>query len=404
MTRWLSVIGIGEDGPVGLSPAARALLDDAEIVIGADRHLARLADDGREHMPWISPLTEMARRITDFRGRRVTVLATGDPMCFGIGSTLTRFVPVEEMVILPALPSFTMAACRLAWPFQHHARITLHGRPLDNLALHVHPGARLLILSHDATTPAAVAGWLTKRGFGESVMTVLAHMGDPTESRYDGMAADWNHTVPDLNTLAVECVAGPDADWQPRTAGLADEAFEHDGKMTKREVRALSLAKLKPHHGAMLWDVGAGCGSVSVEWMRAAPGAKAIALEPKAERRAMMARNAADLGAPELDIRDASAPGGLAGLPQPDAIFVGGGISGETLEAACDALLPGGRLVAHAVTLESEAVLLAHHAQKGGELVRLSVARAEPVGPFHGWKPAMPVTQWAWTKTGDIRS
>jgi precorrin-6Y C5,15-methyltransferase (decarboxylating) len=404
MTRWLSVIGIGDDGPEGLSPASRALLDEAEIIIGADRHFVRLPDDGRERIPWISPLSDLAKRITDFRGRRVAVLASGDPMCFGIGSTLTRYVPVDEMVILPALPAFTLAASRLAWPYQQCARITLHGRPLENLALHVHPGARLLILSHDATTPAAVAGWLTKRGFGESAMTVLAHMGGAAETRHEGKAADWSHDVPDLNTIAVECVARPDAYWLPRTAGLPDEAFEHDGKMTKREARALALAKLQPHRGALLWDVGAGCGSVAVEWLRAALGSKAIALEPRAERRAMMARNAASLGVPDLEIRDATAPEGLEGLPQPDAIFIGGGISNETLATACDALPVGGRLVVHAVTLESEAVLLAHHARSGGELIRLSVARAEAVGPYHGWKPAMPVTQWAWTKTGDAPS
>jgi precorrin-6Y C5,15-methyltransferase (decarboxylating) len=400
MTRWLSVIGIGDDGPEGLSPAARTLLDDAELIIGGDRHLAKLPDDGRERMAWLPSLTELAKRITDFRGRRVAVLASGDPMCFGIGSTLTRYVPANEMVILPALPAFTLAASRLAWPFHQCARITLHGRPLDNLALHVHPGARLLILSHDATTPAAVAGWLTKRGFGDSVMTVLAHMGGSAETRHEGTAADWSHDVPDLNTIAVACVAAPDANWLPRTAGLPDEAFEHDGKMTKREARALALAKLKPHSGALLWDIGAGCGSIAVEWLRAAPGSKAIALEPRAERRAMMARNAVNLGVPDLDIRDAEAPGGLRGLPQPDAIFIGGGISDETVAAACRALPEGGRLVSHAVTLESEAVLLAHHARAGGELIRLSVARAEPVGPYHGWRTAMPVTQWAWTKTG----
>jgi precorrin-6Y C5,15-methyltransferase (decarboxylating) len=404
MTRWLSVIGVGDDGPEGLSPTARTLLGEAEIIIGADRHLAKIPDDGRERLGWLSPLTEMAKRITDFRGRRVVVLASGDPMCFGIGSTLARFVPVDEMVILPALPSFTLAASRMVWPFHQCARITLHGRPLDNLALHVHPAARLLILSHDATTPAAVAGWLTERGFGESAMTVLAHMDGEAETRFDGKAADWSHAVPDLNTLAVECVAGPDAYWLPRTAGLADDAFEHDGKMTKREARALALAKLKPHPGAQLWDIGAGCGSVAVEWLRAAPGSKAVALEPKAERRAMAARNASMLGVPELDIRDGTAPEALSDLPRPDAIFVGGGISDETLAAAIDALPLSGRLVAHAVTLESEAVLLARHARHGGELVRLSVARAEPVGPFHGWRAAMPVTQWAWEKNGSAGS
>ncbi len=399
--RWLSVIGIGEEGVDALSPAARALLGDADLIVGGERHLAMLPDDGRERAAWPSPLTGLVERIAAMRGRKVAVLATGDPMCFGIGSTLAQHVPADEMTVLPALSAFSLAASRLAWPLADCARITLHGRPLETLALHVHPRARLLILSHDTSTPAAVADWLTARGFGGSRIVALAHMGGEAESRHEAAAAGWEHSVADFNTLAVECVAGPDARWQPRTAGLPDDAFEHDGKMTKREARALALAKLKPHPGAALWDIGAGCGSVAVEWLRAAAGATAVALEPNAARRAMAARNAASLGVPQLDLRDGQAPGDLAGLPQPDAIFVGGGISEETLSASIAALPPRGRLVAHAVTLESEAVLLARHARHGGELVRLSVARAEPVGPWHGWRPAMPVTQWALETAGE---
>ncbi len=397
---WLSIIGIGEDGLEALSPAARALIAEAELIIGGERHLALLPGDDRERLAWPSPLSLLVDRILDFRGRRVTVLATGDPMSFGIGSTLVKHVPAEEMIILPSQSAFSLAANRLAWPLDGCGQITLHGRPLDTLALHVHPRARLLILSHDAGTPAAVAEWLRERGFGDSRMTALSHMGGETEARHTGVAAGWSHDVADFNTLGVECLAGPDAVWHPRTAGLPDDAFEHDGKMTKREARALALAKLRPHAGSLLWDIGAGCGSIAVEWLRAAPGAKAIALEPQAQRRAMAARNAVALGVPQLEILDRSAPDGLAGLPQPDAIFVGGGIADETLSAAIRALPIGGRLVAHAVTLESEAILLAHHARLGGELIRLSVARAEPVGPWHGWRPAMPVTQWAFEKTG----
>jgi precorrin-6Y C5,15-methyltransferase (decarboxylating) len=262
----------------------------------------------------------------------------------------------------------------------------------------VRPGARLLILAHDRTTPASVAAYLTGRGFGESRMTALAHMGGARECRFDGSAADWRADAPDFHTLAVECVATPDAVWLPRTAGLPDDAFEHDGKLTKREARALALAKLMPQPG-LLWDVGAGCGSVAIEWMRAEDRARAIAIEPQPERRAMIAQNAAALGVPGLDIRAGVAPEALAGLPQPDAVFLGGGVSEPTIATAMQALKPGGRLVAHAVTLESEAVLLAAHAAHGGELVRLSVARAEPIGGFSAWRPAMPVTQWAWRKT-----
>ena len=401
MKRWLSIVGIGEDGLSGLSPAARTLVDTAEVLIGGERHLAMVPAspaDACERLTWPTPLSCLANRIGDLRGRRVCVVATGDPMQFGIGATLIRHVPPEEILVLPGVSAFTLAAARLAWPLDRASQLTLHGRPVETLALHVHPGARLLILAHDARTPAAVAEWLVAHGFGESRMIALSHMGGAAEARHEATAADWRIEVPDFHTLAVECVAGRAARWWPRAAGLPDGEYEHDGKLTKRELRATALAKLMPHPGALLWDVGAGCGSIGIEWMRSANHARAVALEPSPERRAMAARNAAKLGVPDLDIRDLAAPEGLAGLPAPDAVFLGGGISELAIAAAADALLDGGRLVAHAVTLESEAMLSAAYARHGGELVRLTVARAEPIGRYAGWRPAMPVTQWAWRK------
>ena len=398
MLAWLSIIGIGEDGLDGLSPAARCLLNDSEVIVGGKRQLAMLPPDPRPRIAWPKPPACLIEPVLRARGRRVAVLATGDPMQFGIGATLARRVPPEEMTIIPRPSAFTLATARLAWPLDRVTTLTLHGRPLETLALNLHPGARLLILAHDTRTPGEVAGYLRKRGFSESRMIALAHMGGPAESRHEGTAADWHEVVPDFHTLAVECVAGPEARWLPRTAGLPDDAFRHDGKMTKREFRALALAKLMPHPAALLWDVGAGCGSVSIEWMRAAPNARAIALEPLAERRALAAENAAELGVPSLDLRGLRAPEGFADLPTPDAVFLGGGISEPVIAAATAALPRGGRLVAHAVTLESEAVLLSAYAKYGGDLIRLSVARAEPVGGLHGWRPAMPVTQWSWVK------
>ncbi|MYZ48010.1 precorrin-6y C5,15-methyltransferase (decarboxylating) subunit CbiE [Propylenella binzhouense] len=398
MTPWLSVVGIGEDGLAGLSQAALRLVEDAEILIGGERHLAMVPPDGRERIAWPSPLSVLVERIATLRGHRIAVLATGDPMHFGIGTTLARHVSAAEMTVIPGISAFSLAAARLGWPLDRTAMLTLHGRPIDSLALHVHPGARLLILAHDRTSPAAVAAWLTARGFGASRMAALAHMGGAREARMEGRADGWSEEVPDFHTLAVDCVAGPGAAWHPRSAGLPDDAFRHDGKITKREARALALAKLAPHPGARLWDVGAGCGSIAIEWMRAADRAEAIALEPRADRRALAALNAAHLGVPGLRIVDGAAPEALAGLDEPDAVFLGGGIARETIAAVCRALPSGGRLVAHAVTLESEAELLAARAGHGGDLVRLSVARAEAVGPFTGWRPAMPVTQWAWQK------
>lgn len=402
MKPWLAVIGIGEDGFAGLSPVARTLIATAEVLIGGERHLAMLPSregvDDVERLAWPSPIAALVERIPKMRGRRVCVLATGDPMCFGIGTTLARLVAPEEMSILPGISAFALAAARLVWPLDSVEAINLQGRPVEQLALHVYPGARLLILSHDARSPAAVAAWLVEQGFGDSRMTALAHIGGPKEERFERTATGWNAEVPDFHTLAVECVASAGARWQPRTAGLPDDAYEHDGKLTKREFRALALAKLLPHPGALLWDIGAGCGSVGIEWMRAARHAQAIALEPIAQRRAMIARNAAALGVPSVDIRGARAPDGLTDLQKPDAVFVGGGLSEQTIEAAMGALKPGGRLVAHAVTLESEGILLSAYARHRGELVRLTASHAEPIGAFSGWRPLMPITQFSWRK------
>jgi precorrin-6Y C5,15-methyltransferase (decarboxylating) len=339
----------------------------------------------------------MLTELTAMRGRRVCVLATGDPMHFGIGATLSEFVRPEEMTVVPAASAFALAAARLGWPLDDVATLSVHGRPVAALALHIAPRARLLLLANDGGTPRKVAAMLSERGFGESRMIALAHMGSPREQRVEGRAAEWSADVPDFHTLAVECIAGPDATWYPRT-GLPDAAFVHDGKLTKMEIRASALGKLLPHAGARLIDVGAGCGSVSIEWMRAAKNARATALEPNHERRNMMARNAVNLAVPGLDIRDGHAPEALDDLSAPDAIFIGGGVSEPTITASQDKLLAGGRLVAHAVTLESEAVLLAAHQRHGGDLVRLSVARAEPMGDYSAWRSLMPVTQWAWRK------
>jgi precorrin-6Y C5,15-methyltransferase (decarboxylating) len=325
------------------------------------------------------------------------VLATGDPMHYGIGATIARRVTPDEVRVVPHVSSFALAAARLVWPLDRVTLLSVHGRPIERAALHIAPGARLLILAHDGQTPRTIAAMLRDRGFGESQMTALAHLGGPLESSTTALARDWSAEVPELHVLAVECVAGPGAVWHART-GLPDDAFEHDGKLTKREFRALALAKLSPHPGALLWDIGAGCGSVAIEWLRAEDSCRALALEPRPERRAVAARNAAALGVPNLEIRDGTAPEALHGLPAPDAVFVGGGISAETLAAAMQGLKAGGRLVAHAVTLESEAVLLASYGRGGGELARLSVARAEAIGPYSGWRAAMPVTQWAWRK------
>ena len=395
--RWLGVVGIGEDGLAGLTPRARALVDGARVLVGGARHLAMIPEDGRPRLTWPRPLTDLMPKIAEHRGAPVCVLATGDPMQFGIGVTLAKHFAADEMEIVPSLSAFSLAAARLGWPLPEVEQLTLHGRPAALVVPFVQPGARLLILSDGADTPAEVARLLAGLGYGGSRLTALEHMGGGQERIVAGVAAEMDWTgIAAFNTLAVECVAGPEAVILPRLPGLPDEVFASDGTMTKREVRAATLAALAPRPGQHLWDVGAGCGSVAIEWMRSHPTCAATAIENKPDRIGLIARNAIALGAPRLGMVEGDAPGVLAGLRRPDAVFVGGGATTPGLFDACwDALPAGGRLVANAVTLEGEAALVAFRQRHGGDLVRIAVSRAEPVGPFTGWKPLMTVTQLA---------
>jgi precorrin-6Y C5,15-methyltransferase (decarboxylating) len=401
MSVWLSVIGLGEDGIDGVSGAARALIDSAELLVGGERHLAMVPEGDAERMAWRQPLVGTLEEIAQRKGKRVVVLASGDPLCYGVAATLARRFPAAEMLVLPQPSAFSLAAARLAWPLEDCVTLSLHARPLETLRLHLVPGARLLALTADGDTPVQVAQLLRAAGWGPSGMTVFAHMGGPRERRIDGTAEQWPlGRVAALNTLAVECWPGPNARPLSRLAGLPDDAFEHDGKLTKRWVRAATLAALAPLPGELLWDIGAGGGSIAIEWLRASRALRAVAIERDAARSAMMARNAASLGVPELRIVQGTAPDALRDLPPPDAVFLGGGVGDPALfDAAWQALKPGGRLVANAITLEAEAQLLARHAALRGELTRLSVSRAEPVGRYHGWRPLMTVTQLVLAKS-----
>ncbi len=396
---WLSVVGVGEDGLDVLPPAVRALVDGAEHIFGGERHLAMLPDGhSAKTTVWRSPLSRTVADIRALQGRPVCVLATGDPMSFGIGVTLAREFGIDGMTVIPAPGAFSLAASRLGWPLEQTARVTIHGRPLELLALQFHPGARILILSEDGGSPARVAALLQQHGYGASAMTVFEHLNGAAETILTGEAGGWTvDKCRDLNTIAVECVAGADTNVLARVPGLPDDAFLHDGQLTKREVRAATLAALRPLPGAQLWDVGCGNGSVAIEWMRA--GGAAIGIEPKVERRDRAARNALALGVPGLRLIDGGAPQALGDLPAPDAVFVGGGSSDPAvLETCWAALKPGGRLVANAVTMESETRLAGFHAAHGGEMVRIAVSRLDAVGPYHGWRPMMPVTQLSVTK------
>ncbi|MFZ0693437.1 MAG: precorrin-6y C5,15-methyltransferase (decarboxylating) subunit CbiE, partial [Alphaproteobacteria bacterium] len=380
MTPWLSVLGVGEDGLDSLPAAARALIDSAEVVIGQLRHLELLKNGDAERLTWASPLSCSLEAIAERRGRRVVVLATGDPMFYGIGATLARRFTSDEMTVIPGVGAFGLVCARMSWPAADVEAVTLHGRPLALLNLHMLPGARLVILSEDGETPRKVAEALTGAGFDESTITVFEHLGGPTERRIDGTARNWPaDAIADLNTMAVDCRAGPDAIIRPRVPGLPDEAFENDGQLTKREVRAVTLAALGPVPRALLWDVGAGSGSIGIEWLRAEKTAQAIAVERDPARAARIARNALMLGVPRLEITVGEAPQALNNLPRPQAVFIGGGTSNpDILEAAFRALLAGGTFVANAVTVEGGTALLAFRERFGGELKRISISRLEP--------------------------
>jgi precorrin-6Y C5,15-methyltransferase (decarboxylating) len=399
--KWLSIVGIGEDGVAGLGERARGLVDEAEFVFGGKRHLA-LAESliNGEARAWPSPFSDGIETIHGLRGRRVCVLASGDPFLHGVGATLARFVPADEMDVVPAPSAFSLASARLRWPLAEIDTVSLHGRPVAQLRPWLHPGRRILTLTSDASGPSDIAALLSNIGFGKSKLTVLEALGGPDERVLETTASGFEVSdVHPLNLVAVEVEADAAAPVLGLAAGLPDEMFEHDGQITKREIRAATLSALAPRRGELLWDIGAGSGSVAIEWMLLHPSMSAIAIEAHGERAARIGRNAESLGVTNLQVIEGTAPDALSGLPAPDAIFVGGGGSRPgVMDAALAALKPGGRLVANAVTLEMEAVLLDLHASQAGALMRLSVQRAERVGSMTGWRPAMPVTQWAWTK------
>ncbi|WP_103764743.1 precorrin-6y C5,15-methyltransferase (decarboxylating) subunit CbiE [Roseovarius confluentis] len=397
-TAWLHVVGIGEDGMEGLLPATRAVVESAEFIIGGDRHPALKGAGEAERLAWPEAFDDLIALLRSLRGRRVVVLAAGDPLWFSIGARIGRVLDPADITYHPQVSAFQLAAARMGWSLPDVETLTVHGRPVEQMIAFIQPEARLIILATGAGTPGRIARFLTERGFGASRMTVLAAMGGAQEMRFDGMAETWDHVVPAFNTLAVDCVAAPDAALLLRVPGLSDELFEHDGTVTPSEVRAVTLARLMPMRGAVLWDIGTGCGSVAVEWMRGARYARAIGVEPRADRRAMAAANALALGVPKLDLVDGSAPAAFEGLPAPDAVYIGGGMSREVFDAAWSRLRPLGRLVANADTPETEAVLSDLHGAHGGDLVRLSVERAEPVEGEIRWRALETVMQWSMVK------
>ncbi|MBM7366131.1 bifunctional cobalt-precorrin-7 (C(5))-methyltransferase/cobalt-precorrin-6B (C(15))-methyltransferase [Gordonia hydrophobica] len=401
----VTVIGIGADGWAGVPASVRAQIIAADVVLGGDRHLELIPPvHDQVRRPWPRPLSGLDTLLTEFGDAHVVALASGDPFVSGIGTTLAELLG-DGLDAIPAVSSVALARSRMRWSAESSTVVTLVGRDPNAVRRELSPGARLLVLSSDESTPGAVAAILTEHGLGASTMTVLGNLGAEDETRTEFVADRFGDTVaaaviPRLHVLAIE-VAGTadlDASWAP---GLPDDAFEHDGQLTKRDQRASALARLAPRPGALLWDVGAGAGSVGIEWLRAHPTTAAIAVEHHADRAARIVRNAARLGVPRLQLVSGRAPDALAELPTPDAIFIGGGATAPGLLDRCRAALaPGGRLVVHGVTFATEELLLAAFRDHGGELTRLSVEHAAPLGGrFHGWQPTRAITQWAWTRS-----
>ena len=391
----LHVVGIGADGWDALPGPTRALVRSAEVVLGAPRQLGLLPDiAGQRRVAWPSPLRDRLPELLTEEMDRATVvaLASGDPLVAGIGSTLIELLGPESVTVIPAVSSVALARARLGWPAETVEVVRDPGAVVRHLA----PGRRILVLSPDWNTPAQVAQTITECGFGASRFSVFGNLGAADESVRRVSAADWSGDAPALHVLAIECVGGPA---HGLLAGLPDDAFESDGQLTRRDLRASALARLAPLPGQLLWDVGAGAGSVATEWLRAHATCRAVAVERDPARAARVARNARNLGVPSLTVVTGAAPDALAGLPGPDAVFVGGGATTPGVLDACWSALPaGGRLVVHGVTVQTEAALARAYGERGGELTRISVEHAAPLGGLTGWTPARTVTQWAVTK------
>ncbi len=391
---WVTIIGLGEDGPDGLTAASRKALNEAQIVFGGPRHLD-LVGAGDRGQPWPVPFS--VEPVLAVKGQRVVVLASGDPFWFGAGSSLTRHLQPGEWVAHPAPSCFALAAARLGWRLEESLCFGLHAAPFERLVPVLAPGQRIIATLRDGAAPAQLAAWLTDQGFGASTLHVLEALGGPRERVRQGRADDFDLTGVQHPVAVAIDPAG--AAGLPRASGLADDLFAHDGQITKRPIRALTLSALAPRPGQMLWDLGAGSGSISVEWCLAAPGARAIAVERRDDRARNIHTNIARFGLDNrMDVVTAPSLQALADLPAPDAVFIGGGADQALLTALWDRLPAGTQIVINAVTLDTETLLAQWHGDKGGQLLRVELAEAQPLGTLRGWAPARPVVQWSVTR------
>lgn len=450
---WLTIVGIGEDAPDGLSRASRAALQAAEVIMGAPRHLALIPDNGARRIPWPVPFADGLPILDTLRGQAVAVLASGDPFWFGAGSVLAQRYAAREWRALPALSSFTLAAAELGWPLEQTTCLGLHAAPLSRLAAHLAPGARLIALLRDGDALGALADLLCARGFGATSVTVLEALGGPRQrvTRFTAQAGVSGRCAHPLCAALHVCAhgdgvragdragdqigaqtggragaqardrAGAQAESQAAddgsgaarveggdgaeaaaagpalhcASGQPDALFDSDGQLTKRPLRALTLSALAPQPGELLWDIGGGSGSIAIEWLLSAASTQAVSIEARRERTRRIGANARRLGAARLQVVHGRAPQALAGLPEPQAVFIGGGLSDALLEAVLAMLPRGARLVANAVTLDSEALLARWQSARGGDLLRIELARCAPIGTRRGWHAAYPVVQWS---------
>lgn len=393
MAEWLSIIGIGEDGPEGLGKASRAALAASDILFGGPRHLAMV--DHPDRREWPVPFS--IAPVLALRGRRVAVLVSGDPFWHGAGGALAGALDLGEWQAFPAPSTVSLAAARLGWRLEEVPALGLHAAPVARLRPHLAPGQRAILTLRDGAAVAELAAWLTAEGFGATRMTVLERLGGPDERVRHTVAGAFD--LPDtgpLVTVALDMDGGGRV--VPRASGIGDDFFAHDGQITKRPVRALALSALAPRPDELLWDIGAGSGSIGIEWLLAHPSMRAIGIERDPARAARARANAAQLGVDRLDIREGAAQDLLPGLPPPQAVFIGGGADQTLLAALWDILPPDARIVAHAVTLETEALLARWHGDRGGQLLRIDLAEAAPLGSKRGWKASHPVVQWSVTR------
>lgn len=401
-TPWLTLLGWGEGGTEGLTAASREALEAAELVFGARRHLRLLPPLSAEVREWPVPFAEGIPRLLAEQGRRVVMLVSGDPFWFGAGATLARHLPAAEWRALPAPSTFSLAAGRLGWPLEACTCLGLHAKPLTRIRPYLQQNRRLLVLLRDGNAVHDLAGLLVRFGFGGSWLHVLEALGGDHE-RLRSMRADAALPGDIAHPVAVGLEVAGEGPALPLTPGLPDALFEHDGQLTKQAVRAMTLAALAPAAGERLWDIGTGSGSIAIEWLLVHPENQAVAFECHAERAARARRNADNLGVDWLEVVEGDAVamlegGALADAPAPEAVFIGGGLSDTLLEALWRRLPPGVRLVVNAVTLESEALLAKWQRRAGGELLRIELSSAAPLGNRRGWKASYPIVQWRVTR------